>query len=398
MFWGKSKRKLSKKRDLHLQTVMASSQQNLLSAAIDAANAAQDVTLCLKSKLDDSIRQFENTARILNDALLLTDVDGQIQSCNPAAGRMFGRTDLIGTNLSELFRLGERAPSAQTFWYLAEETSAWLPGAAEPLRAVRPDGVLMWIEPTTTRLDWSSGAASMLILIRNMDPVVTLADSAKQGRGYKAAFDAASEAILIEQYDRIVAANPAVTRMFGHGAEDILNRPISLLFESSDHARVEANGAAHFGAQGLCSDGTHLTLIFAATDIVWKGRPARLITLRDAALEALPVIPRTDNGVDMLCCFDTSYRITFANESFARYCGLSRAEIRGEDLRLILSPDAALALLANTGSLRPDRPTSRFQDCVAGQAFDWIDHAIFDEDGSTLEYQRTGRNVTTLQA
>ncbi|RYF06453.1 MAG: PAS domain-containing protein, partial [Oxalobacteraceae bacterium] len=263
MFWS-SKKKGRKDRDKHLESLMVLSQQHLLNAATDTANAAHDVTTKLKARLDDSIRQFENTARILNDGLFLTEMDGTIQSCNPAAGRMFGRSELIGLNIAELFQLGDdRLTTAQAFWVIAEQSSDWLPNNLVPLKARRPCGTLFWFEPSVTRLDWSNGASSMLVLIRNMEPIVGLAAQAKANRGYKKLFDASLEGIMIEQNDRIVAANPAITQLWGYTSEEIMNRPIAVLFEPSETDRVEANDVhSNFGVQGQHSDGHHMSLVF----------------------------------------------------------------------------------------------------------------------------------------
>lgn len=401
MFWGK-KRRGRKERDQQLEKMMALSQHHLLTAATETANAAQDVTFRLKARLDDSLRQFENTARILNDALFLTEMNGTIQSFNPAAGRMFGRTELVGLNIIDLFQNGDLPlTDSHALWTMAEQSSIWLPNVASPLRGRRPDGVLFWIEPSITRLDWSNGNSSMLVLIRNMDPLVGLADSSRQNRNYKALFDASYDGIMIEQNDRIVAANPAITRLFGYDPAEILNRPVAVLFESSEHAKVEANDdEAHFCVQSLHANGTHMPVVFLATRITWSGRPARLITIKDTSDLPQPeeISARRDNGVDMICCFDLNYRITFANASFLNQYGLTRSEILNRDIRFLMTSIETAQFMNNLDGLTVDSPSSRIQTQEGGLVFDWIDHAVFDDAGNPIEYQRVGRDITAAVA
>lgn len=399
--WGN--RKSRQTRDDHLETLMALSQQNLLSAATATATAAQDLTFRLKSRLDDSIRQFEHTARIMNDALFLTEMDGTVQSYNPAAGRMFGRADINGLNICELFQHGQDSvPDASTLWSMAEESSAWLPTSHRPLRGLRPNGALFWIEPSITRLDWSNGTSSMLVIIRNMEPIVGLSESAKANRGYKSAFDASFDGILIEQNDRIVAANPAVTRLFGYDAEEIMNRPVAILFDVSESDRVEANDDhTHFAAQGLHNNGDHISVIFTGTRIIWAGRPARLVTIKDTSSmnrSAEHAAARRDNGVDMICCFDLNYRITFTNSSFAKHYSMCRSELLNRDIRALMTAVEAEVFINNTEALSVAQPSSRIQIQIGDQLCDWIDHAVFDEEGNPVEFQRVGRDISDVVA
>jgi PAS domain S-box-containing protein len=382
---------------------MALSQQNLLTAATATATAAQDLTFRLKSRLDDSIRQFEHTARIMNDALFLTEMDGTVQSYNPAAGRMFGRLDINGLNICELFRNGsETISDASTLWSMAEESSAWLPVSLKPLRGLRPNGALFWIEPSITRLDWSNGTSSMLVIVRNMDPVVGLSESAKINRGYKSAFDGSFDGILIEQHDRIVAANPAAIRLFGYESDEIMNRPVAILFDVSEADRVESNeDHTHFVAQGLHNNGEYISVIFTGTRIMWSGRPARLITIKDTTemnRSAEIAAARRDNGVDMICCFDLNYRITFTNASFARHYSMSRSELLNRDIRALMTAVEAEVFINNTEALSVAQPSSRIQIQIGDQLCDWIDHAVFDDEGKPVEFQRVGRDISDVVA
>lgn len=284
MFWKrKAKNQQDRERDHKLERMMVESQLLLLEAATTTADAARDLTTALKARLDDSIRQFENTARIMNDGLFLTTMDGTIQSFNPAAGRMFGRTDLDGVSITDLFQFGDQPiTDAGTLWNIAEHTSAWLPNATSPLRGRRPDGTLFWLEPNVTRLDWSTGLSSMLILVRNQQPLVALSENARNARAqYKSVFEASHDGILILKDRTIVAANPAIQRIFGYATHAILRENVMALFDADDQDNFDGLPNT-FEATGISSEGDPMPVNITVTDFVWEGSPAKLLTVKEA--------------------------------------------------------------------------------------------------------------------
>lgn len=284
MFWKKSGKTSRKVRDAIQDLKMAESQRVLLNAATETANAAQAVTTILKARLDDSLKQFETTARIITDALIVCDYDGKIQTSNPAARYMFERQGLVDNSILDLFDLdGQPVTSSESLWAMIEHSTRWQIGSAAPLRGRKEDGSLFWVDPGCAKLEWSDGTMSMLVLIRNVDPFVMLHKSAHEARHrFDSVLDISFDAILIEQDDKIVAANRAVGRMFGYTNTELLTKPITMLFLDCDHKLVEADEEhAHITVHGLHSSGSMRSLLFAATFISWHGQPARLITVKD---------------------------------------------------------------------------------------------------------------------
>jgi PAS domain S-box-containing protein len=405
MFW-KSRRK--KALDQLQQIKIEESQRVLLNAATETANAAHAVTTLLKSRLDDALKQFQYTARILNDALFVCDLDGVIRASNPAARHMFGEASLIDSNVVNLFDLGEQpVKNADVLWTLIRHSSRWSVNDPSPLRGRQPvTGNLFWVEPACATLDWSDGTASVLVIVRNIDPIVALRDSGREAKGrFQSLFDLSFDGLLIEQNDRIVAANEVVGNMFGYSTSELLDRPISVLFVPEDHGRVEANlDKCSFTVHGAHASGSLRTIIFSAAQVTWKNATARLITVRDIT-EIRELDPHTgsrhgDNGIDMICCFGPDFKVTFANPCFAKAQGTDRKSILGTDIRLYLGQQSQETFLADLDTLTISHPSTRTQvrdETVPGELVvqDWIDHAVFDEAGRPIEYQRVGRDIST---
>jgi PAS domain S-box-containing protein len=411
MFFKRRRSKNAEKaeRDLSQQMKIEESQRVLLLAATETANAAHAVTTTLKTRLEDSVKRFESTARILSDALLLCDPQGVIQACNPAAETIFGvpQAALIGSSAHDLFSREGKPLSPHDIWYLLEDAACWLPHVGDPVQGRRADGERFWIEPKLERLDWADRSYSMLLLVRDMTPSVALRSEADDaGQRYRSIFETSFDGILIEQGDIIVAANPSIQRLFGYHADELLDRPVAVLFAAEDHDTVERDAShCHLAVRGLAASGKSLNLMFTATQIVWNEKPARLITMKDVTdmrrLEEIAAHKR-DNGVDMVCCYDTKFRITFANQSFARFHNRSRAELLNKDIRTLLPSEHLAAFLANIAKLDEKQHSCRMQVQITEdgptRVQDWIDHAVFDAEGNAVEYQRVGRDISEVVA
>jgi PAS domain S-box-containing protein len=395
-FWRKRKAK-----DQAQQALMNHSQQLLIMAATETANAAQDVTTRLKERLDDSVRQFESTSQMLSDALLMCDTDGTINRANASAEALFGRTEWSGLSAQGLFRLGgSPVTTAASLWSLCEHTTSWHPSAATPLRGYHSDGHEFWIEPTIAFLTWSNGSVSVLVLIRSVDDAVAMADTvAVTKQRYNSIFEASFDAIFICQDDTVATANPAASKIFGYELGEIVGNPIAALVDLSS-----AEGADAGDAIGFTSAGQSLSLTFNTTPISWKGEDATLIIVRDVSdLKALEVLAnrRTDNSSDMIACFDNLYRITYVNEPFASHYLQSCKGLLNKDIRTILTTDELSRFESCHRTLGIDRVLVREQVKARDvsnnvRLYDWVDHVVLDGDGNPVEYQRVGRDMSVV--
>ncbi|RYY06271.1 MAG: hypothetical protein EON55_23755 [Alphaproteobacteria bacterium] len=54
--------------------------------------------------------------------------------------------------------------------------------------------------------------------------------------------------------------------------------------------------------------------------------------------------------------------------------------------------------MANIQGLTVSMPSSRIQIQEGTEMYDWIDHAVFDDDGVAIEFQRVGRDISDVVA
>lgn len=95
-------------------------------------------------------------------------------------------------------------------------------------------------------------------------------------------------------------------------------------------------------------------------------------------------------------------RLTFVNDVYCRWMGMSREDLLGPDyagLDLVDDPADLARFHANRAALSPTRPTAvnelRTRHPDGSRRWEqWTDTAIFDEAGSIVEYQLVGREIT----
>lgn len=377
----------TKSRDVLRDLKVLESQRALLEAATSTADAANFVTTRLRQKLEDSMAQIENTARILNDALVICDLNGNIQAFNPAAERMFavGADYVRNSFVGSLFKSSTASfDKGEDVWELL--TNIAMADEDDTLHGILPDGTEFPLDVNHTRLDRSDGSSIMLLVLRSVD---TTPESSKL-RNYRSIFEGSFDGILVVENRRIVAANPAATILFGYTVEDLLSKTLDVLFISEEQPDLHSDTVDHqYAARHY--DGYLMDLYFTTTTIQWNGSPASLVTIRNVTNS----VKTTEN---MICCFDSSFVITFANYAFGRFYGLKRENLVGMDIRSLMPDDECNTFLINIGSLTTSEPTRRMQLCTTSKEGDqriqcWTDHASYDE--VEVEYQRIGYCTVT---
>jgi PAS domain S-box-containing protein len=362
------------------------SQQALLKAATETANAANYVTHALKARIEDSIAQFENTARILNDALVICDVEGHIQAFNPAAERMFGisadsaRSTFVGDLL-----VGATGEDNHAVWELV----AKLEDDDEPCLLGRfSDGSQFPIEVNHTRLDRQDGTSIVLLVIRE---IRSDHDNAQINlKNYRSTFENSFDGIIVAKGQSVLAANPAASNLFGYGIDELMSKPLESLIMLGKETDSE-DMVTDIQAKGKHHDGHTMEMAFTTTTIWWNGEAANLITIKNVTPTNCVTIP------NMICCFNGEYQITFVNGAFASFYGSKREALMGKDIRTLLPAEEIDLFIIHINSLNGQQPTRRMQLRTIGadglpHLQVWTDHATFEEDG-TVEYQRIGHNM-----
>jgi PAS domain S-box-containing protein len=250
MFFGRKDKKAKANASAVRDAKVAASQHALMSAAVETSHMAQDVTRTMQKRMDDAIRQFIQTARIMNDALLICDPVGNIQAFNPAAQRVFGLPDHPTQPCTALFQKGSLPVDAEELWKLGRSKKRTLSG-------VHADGTKFPAHIRVSSLDRSDGTTIVILVIQDLTLI-------------QKNFNNSIHGYAIVSQSEIIAANTSICRMFGYEQEDLLGRCAEVLMGSKDRA------------------GNHLDLAFEIARVMWEGEEAMLVIVRETRAEACP--------------------------------------------------------------------------------------------------------------
>lgn len=424
--WWPFKRKDTTQDDLREAARLVKvrdSQLALLSAATSTADIAQDVTLALKEKLDDSVRQLESTAELICDALIICHSDGLIDSFNSAAERIFGwkSKDVVGRNVNSLFRrISGGEVTIDEIWNLfneAHEEFTELDDPIEYLRGKRRSGELFWVDGNITRLERTDGTSIIMLLVRDVTNRVEEQRQTKLNEmRYRSIFEQSFDGIFVVNNYYVVAANPAISRVLGYTPEEMVAKPVTDLIHKDFQKLVTCNHEAcmrgdttpmNYVVKAVRKDGTVVELLVSSTWMKWEDSNASLITLKDVTeIRALEQTRRAhqrlvNNDIDMHITFDADCKILKANTAFLKYHGLTADEVMFTDAFAFAPSEYHEGYLKALQAISYHNPTGRLQSTVIirnGERHvqDWIVHAIFDEEGEFIEYQAIGRDITEI--
>ncbi len=106
-----------------------------------------------------------------------------------------------------------------------------------------------------------------------------------------------------------------------------------------------------------------------------------------------------DNTYDLVCCFDRDLKISFANHTFRDYFDMEYTELVGSSFLEFMPPSDHQAFTEYMKNISIEMPVRRAIHRVihSGEirAVDWIDRAVFDDNGAFVEFQSVGRDVNS---
>jgi PAS domain S-box-containing protein len=192
---------------------------------------------------------------------------------------------LVGEQLAQQFRLSleklgtlQQLLAGQLFQELDEAQTAWL----------APRLTAFWAEMT---VGYGYKLRKLYLADETMLPEKILADLQQATAGepqFMALFNATYSPVVLHKYGRILAINPAITRVFGYTAEELVGQEIAALVsrfappseQETIRQHSTAGGSYTYQTRCLSQDGTEIPIQVTARRIAYDGRPVRLIVLR----------------------------------------------------------------------------------------------------------------------
>jgi PAS domain S-box-containing protein len=212
---------------------------------------------------------------------------------------------------------------------------------------------------------------------------------------FQSLFNISFDGIMIIQDSKIVAANRAASLLYGLEPELLLHTPSHVLL----HSNIIVSEPTE--TDGTYKDGSTLQLLFSSTSITWNELPAHLVTIKNVSemRQLRKALVSKFDGLDMICVFDSNFKIKFTNSYFKQYYNCEHTV--GKDIRELIPTSDRDTFAIKINALTKTNPTVRNQvqhitETGESRLLDWIDHAVFDDNGNVIEYQRTGRDITSV--
>ena len=225
------------------------------------------------------------------------------------------------------------------------------------------------------------------------------------------------ELILVHRNGIILYTNPAAAKTLGYQPHEVLNRQVKdfiapefyELVAAAIRQRMNGEPVVVYELEVIGRDGNRRDMVVNGSMIEFDGAPASLIVLTDITLrkkveddlkkseQRYKAI--VEDQTEFICRFTQDGRLTFVNDAYCRYFGLDKTRCLKSPHTVKLTPEDAQLMREHLASLTPKNPIAFIEHRIIMPTGEirwqrWNDRAIFDRNGTVIEYQSVGRDIT----
>ncbi|MDK2891174.1 MAG: hypothetical protein PWR21_1806 [Methanoculleus sp.] len=363
--------------------------------------------------IDTAYRRYRDRFARFPAGCLCTGADGVILEANRAAGTLFGRApDLMqGVSLDTYLR-PECVPAFRS------AVAALGRGEEVPVQEfslARADGTATPAAVAVSTLyDPGSGAAEFLWAFCDISGQRRVEEALRESEErYRELTENISDAFLAMDRDgRIVSWNRAAAGLSGSPEEEAVGKSIYDLFPQLRNEEVAGffREVTETGRPGVSECGFRLhgqDRIFEVRAVPTRAGISVYLQDISARREAEEALRRSEercrmvveSQTEMICRRLPDGTITFANDAYCRYAGIPCEDLIGRRYAPSVPADDQARIQESLASLTPDHPVSTVEHRVIvpdGRVRwqQWTNTASFDDEGSAVEYQSVGRDIT----
>ena len=366
--------------------------------------------------LAQSETNFRALAENAHDAILICE--GETGS-HVFANKQLGR--LTGYSVSELLGMSMRdLAHSDDLGAFERRRQACLEGDTAPERyeatLVRKDGGNVLVEVADTQTTWR-GKPALLGILRDITERKRMEEALRDSEEkHRLLYESALVALVTTSVEdgRVLAVNDEGVRLFGYSSKEECIRE----FAADEHYVSEDWGEfledlMHKGevhereGEFTRKDGSRIWVDFYAKVFPEKGwieSAAMDITERKKAEEKLRESERryraiVEDQTEFVCRSLPDTTLTFVNEAYARYYGLTQEELIGRRFVTLIPPEERERIEAYFASFDAGHPVNthvhRSTTAAGGARWQqWTNRAILDGRGRVIEFQSVGRDIT----
>lgn len=135
--------------------------------------------------------------------------------------------------------------------------------------------------------------------------------------------------------------------------------------------------------------------IYVADDVSTRRAAEQNLVLSESRYRAI-----VEDQTELICRWKPGGVLTFVNEAYCRYFGMSRQQLIGRTFTPVIAPDDLPTVQSEFDRITVENPigTTEHRVVLPSGAIRWqrwVNRGLFHPDGSIREYQSTGRDITT---
>lgn len=398
-----------KKDNTDLLNKIVQQDQNLLETTQETILIAQDIIKALELKIDDYVNQVSKISLLIKDSLIMTNENGLIESINPFAEKMFGypNNELIGKPLSNLFDI-DSVNFMSELLYLHNNKKYF----HENFMGIKKTGERIYIDLTLSEVIKSDGTKYYIIIIKDVSERIDFINKIKESEQHLEAFsEATTEGMMIHNDNTIFDYNKVLSDITSYSNSELELIDPYILFEKKDLEKIYLNElfeTSKFHVNLKNKLGELIPVEITNKHVKWNSEPAKIKIITDIteykitedqikeARERYRSI--IDNNIDVLCCYNTDFIITFVNQTFLEYFDKDITDVIGHKMCDFFCEEDHQLIRDNVADIvnGVEFKRSLFKvNCGNELRFnDWIDKGIFDDFGNIIEIQSVSRDVT----
>jgi PAS domain S-box-containing protein len=323
----------------------------------------------------------------------------------------YSREDLLGQNMRHL--LGSESVS-ENYWLLRRAMSSGRSASAEICLYDKMDNKF-WVDIQLTPVYRDGVVKNWIIVFHDLTELKATYEILRKSEQHFRAFgETTSEAMFIHSHDTILDWNRNLSSLTGYSESEIgIMSPLDFLHpleRESVMTIISEQESREYETLYMTKTGDVKEIAVKSQVIEWESDSARIAVVRDITsykdVEEMLRCSReryrtiVDNTIDLVCCFDSDFRITFVNYTFRDYFNIEEKTAEGLNLLEFMPEKDGEAFRRYIASISMVEPVKRAIHRVKHEEgirfMDWIDRAIYDDAGNFIEYQSVGRDVTSL--